>query len=96
MKLAIIIYGAPIDPDVTEAVEAIGLHSYTKLPEVLGRGQRSGPHLDTHVWPGTNSVIMVALADERVPDLIDALRPLKERLLHEGLKLYLLPTEEVL
>jgi len=96
MKLAIIIYGSPIDPDVTEAIEAIGLHSYTKLPEVLGKGQTSGPHLDTHVWPGTNSVIMVALADERVPDLIDALRPLKERFSHEGLKLYLLPAEEVL
>jgi len=96
MKLAIIIYGSPIDPDVTEAIEAIGLNSYTKLPEVLGRGQKSGPHLNTHVWPGTNSLMIVSLTDEHVPGLVEALKPLKERFSHEGLKLYLLPAEEAL
>ena len=96
MKLAIIICGSPIDPDVTEAIEAIGLDSYTKLPEILGRGQKSGPHLSTHVWPGTNSLILVALSDELTESLVQALKPLKERFSHEGLKLYLLPAEEIL
>ena len=96
MKLALIIYGTPIDPDVMEILETLELYSYTKWREVLGRGRTSGPHLDTHVWPGTNAVIMLALPDDRVADLIDALRPIKERLSHEGLKVYLLPTEEAL
>ena len=96
MKLAIIIYGTPIDPEVTEAVEALGLDSYTKWREVLGKGRASGPHLDTHVWPGTNTVIMIALADDRVAALVDALKLIKERLSHEGLKLYLLAAEEAL
>jgi hypothetical protein len=39
---------------------------------------------------------MLALPDDRVTVLIDALRPIKERLSHEGLKLYLLPAEEAL
>jgi nitrogen regulatory protein PII len=96
MKLAFIVYGSPIDPDVTESLETLGLHSYTKWREVLGKGRSSGPHLDTHVWPGTNSVIMVVLADDRVDALVEALKPLKQRLSHEGLKLYLLPAEEAL
>jgi hypothetical protein len=96
MKLAMIIYGTPIDPDVMEILEALELQSYTKWREVLGRGRAAGPRLDTHVWPGTNAVVMLALPDDRVAALIDALRPLKERLSHEGLKLYLLPAEEAL
>jgi len=96
MKLAMIIYGAPIEPDVMEILEALELQSYTKWREVLGKGRTSGPHLDTHVWPGTNAVVMLALPDDRVTALIDALRPIKERLSHEGLKLYLLPVEEAL
>ena len=96
MKLAIIIYGTPIDPDVMEVLEGLGLQSYTKMREILGQGRSSGPRLDTHVWPGTNSMVTVVLADERVEALVDALKPLKERLGHEGLKLYLLPAEEAL
>ena len=96
MKLAVIAYGAPIDPEVTEQIEALGFGSYTKWREVLGKGHASGPRLDTHVWPGTNTVIMLALPDERVAELVDALRPIKERLSHEGLKLYMLPAEAAL
>lgn len=94
MKLAIIIYGKPIDPDVIEVLDGLGLQSYTKWPEALGKGKTSGPRLDTHVWPGANSVIMVALEDDRVQSLVEALRPLKKGFSHEGLKLYLLPAEE--
>lgn len=96
MKLAIIIYGAPIGPDVMEVLEEIGLESYTKIREILGQGRSSGPRLDTHVWPGTNSMIMVVLPDEQVEPLTHALKPLKERFRHEGLKVYLLPAEEAL
>lgn len=96
MKLAFIIYGTPIDPDVMEVLEDLGLQSYTKMREILGQGRSSGPRLDTHVWPGTNSMVTVVLADERVEALVEALKPLKERLEHEGLKLYLLPAEEAL
>lgn len=96
MRLAIIICGKAIDPDVADALEGLGLPSYTKWREVLGQGKASGPHLDSHVWPGTNSVFMVALDDNSATLLTDALRPLKNRFAHEGLKLYFLPVEEAL
>jgi nitrogen regulatory protein PII len=96
MRLAMIIYGSPIDPDVMEVLESLGLESYTKMREVLGKGRSSGPRLDTHIWPGTNAMVMVALSDEKVSSLVDALKPLKERFSHEGLKLYLFSAEEAL
>jgi nitrogen regulatory protein PII len=96
MKLAFIIYGNAIDPDVTEALEALGLSSYTKWREVVGKGKASGPHLGDHIWPGVNSMLMIVLEDEQAADLVDAFRPLKQRFAHEGLKLYFLPVEEAL
>jgi hypothetical protein len=96
MKLAFIICGKAIDQDVTEVLEALGLQSYTKWREVVGKGKASGPHLGDHIWPGVNSMLMLALQDEQAASLADALRPLKERFAHEGLKLYFLPAEEAL
>jgi hypothetical protein len=96
MKLALIICGKAIDADVTEVLEGLGLRSYTKLPDVIGQGKASGPHLASHIWPGTNSVILVVLEESRASLLHDALRPLKERFSQEGLKLYFLPVEEAL
>jgi nitrogen regulatory protein PII len=96
MKLAFIIYGNAIDIEVAEALEALGLSSYTKWREVLGKGKTSGSRLGDHIWPGVNSMRMIALEDDQAASLVDALRPLKERFAHEGLKLYFLPVEEAL
>jgi len=96
MKIAMIICGKAIEPDVAEVLERLGLDSYTRWRDVLGQGKASGPHLDSHVWPGANSVTVIALDDERAQLLTEALRPLKERFSHEGLKLYFLPVEEAL
>ena len=96
MKLVFIIYGNTIEPDVNETLEALGLQSYTQWREVFGKGTTSGPHLGDHVWPGVNSMLMVALDDNQLAPLMDAFRPLKERFAHEGLKLFALPVEQAL
>ena len=96
MKMAFIIYGNAIEPDVAETLDALGLEHYTKWREVVGKGKGSGPHLGTHVWPGVNQMMMIVLRDEQVSPLTEALRPLKDRFAHEGLKLYFLPAEEAL
>ncbi|RJP16662.1 MAG: transcriptional regulator [Candidatus Abyssobacteria bacterium SURF_5] len=96
MKLAFIIYGNAIDPDVAEVLENLGLQSYTKWSEVIGKGKTSGPRLGSHVWPGINSMMMLAIGDEHVAPLADALKVLKERFSHEGLKLYVLPVDQAL
>jgi nitrogen regulatory protein PII len=96
MKLVFIVYGNAIDPDVSEALEELGLTSYTKWREVFGKGATSGPHLGDHVWPGVNSMLMIVLDDDQLAPLMEAFRPLKERFAHEGLKLYSLPVEQAL
>jgi nitrogen regulatory protein PII len=90
MKLVFIVYGNAIDPDVSEALEELGLTSYTKWREVFGKGATSGPHLGDHVWPGVNSMLMIVLDDDQLAPLM------KERFAHEGLKLYSLPVEQAL
>ena len=40
---------------------------YTKMKEGHGVGSETEPKLGTHIWPGANNVLFVAVRNEEVP-----------------------------
>jgi len=88
MKLVLIAYNEAIDEEVMGILEQAGLGSYTKWTKVLGKGERSGPHLMTHTWPKANNALMTVTDDESAGKLLDGVRELRERLAQEGLKAF--------
>jgi hypothetical protein len=93
VKLVLVVHNSAIDNEVNDALTALGMDAYTKLPGALGRGHTSEPHLDTDVWPGTNTLTLVVLADDQVPPLLDRVRELRAVLGTEGIKAFVLPVE---
>jgi hypothetical protein len=83
-----------IESQVVERLSALGLRSYTKWPRLMGVGETSGPHLDSHVWPGANAVIAVVAPDDKARALMDEIRELRKTLGREGIKAFLLPVED--
>lgn len=94
MKAVFIICVTALENFVMDSLKNAGAKNYTKFPYLLGEGGHSEPHLDTHVWPGTNIGILAILDDEKARRLSLSLRELKKSYLKEGVKAFILPVEE--
>ena len=95
MKLVIICYNVAIHEEALEILKEVGIQSYTKFEKVQGVGKLSGPHLGTHIWPAINSVMIIALEDEKKDKLIERIKELRKKLGKEGVKAFVLPVEEI-
>ncbi|MFH1440969.1 MAG: PG0541 family transporter-associated protein, partial [Candidatus Omnitrophota bacterium] len=60
MKMVMVVYNEAIDMEVMEILESCALKNYTKVTGVYGRGETSGVHLGSDVWPGRNNILYVA------------------------------------
>ncbi|MBD3180171.1 MAG: hypothetical protein GF417_11600 [Candidatus Latescibacteria bacterium] len=94
MKMVLFIYNASIEEEVRQCMKECGVDKFTRFQELHGRGRHSDPHMGTHIWPSTNSMIMVVCEDERARQLLSRMRELKERFMESGIKAFLLPVEE--
>ena len=95
MKLVMICYNEAIDGEVTELLEQADVKGYTKWTKVLGKGQTSGPHLNSHIWPKVNNVIVTVLPEKFAADILERIREMKSVVATEGLKAFMLPIEEI-
>ena len=98
MKMIFIVYNAVIDEEVMEALKEIGVENYTKWDRVLGKGPISGSHFDSDIWPGVNSMLAIAVEDEKKNEIMDRIRELKskESLRKAGIRAFVLPLEEMI
>jgi len=95
VKLVIICYNVAIHEEVLEVLEELEIKSYTRFKEAQGVGKLSGPHLGDHIWPAINSVLIVALEEDKKDKLIEQIRELRKKLGKEGVKAFVLPLEEI-
>ena len=58
-------------------LDRLKIRGYSKWEDVLGRGTEDGePRLGTHTWPEMNSSVLTVIEDEKVQDLLGAIRKL--------------------
>lgn len=88
MKMIMIAYNEAMDMEVMEILENCSLTNYTKIGETFGRGTSSGTHLGTDIWPGLNNVLYAACPDDRVQQILAAIRNLRKSLGKEGVKAF--------
>lgn len=96
MKLIFLIYNVVIENKIMEELEKANVKSYTKLPSIHGVGTHSAPHLDNNVWPGVNHGLFIAVEEEKKEEILKRMKELKSTYEKEGLKVFVLPLEEVL
>ena len=64
---------------------------YTKFTNLRGAGECSEPHLDTQIWPGTNSMLLVCVEPGQKEALLEAVRRMKDIHREEGVRAFVLP-----
>ncbi|MGQ9662404.1 MAG: PG0541 family transporter-associated protein [Kiritimatiellia bacterium] len=96
MKMVMIVYNEAIDEEVFDALrQCCDLVAYTKWTKVCGQGCRSEPHLQTHVWPKGNNVLMVCTEEITARKLVARVRELRATFGREGLKAFVWTVDEV-
>ncbi len=94
MKMVMIIYNEALDNEVMEILEGADIKGYTKVSKAFGRGEKSGTHLGTDIWPGLNNILYVACADPQAKELIAGVKEMRSKVGHEGVKAFVLSLEE--
>ena len=77
MIIMFIIYSKAVDEEMVEIVKE-SADGYTKFVDVQGEGHRE-PQLGTHIWPGKNNCIMVAVEKNKEKNIIEKTTELKEK-----------------
>ena len=73
MKLLAIVCGAGLDDEVIEILKSSGARGYTHLENCTGEG-RTGPHMDTSVWPGQHHIVLSCVEEGIVPGVVERIR----------------------
>ncbi len=95
MKMFLLIYCDAADEAVIATLKESGVRGYTKLMEACGEGTETEPKLGTHIWPGRNNVILMAVPDDAISLLDARIRELKQEYPRAGVRSFLLPMEEL-
>ena len=93
MNMVLIAYNEAIDEEVMELLDDAGAGGYTQWTGVLGKGNTSGPHLLSHVWPKGNHVLFAVVEDAAAEALMAAAGRLKRTVATEGIQAFVLNVE---
>jgi hypothetical protein len=73
MKLLAIVCAAGLDDEVIGIIKGAGAQGYTHLENCTGEG-RTGPHMDTAVWPGQHHLLLTCVDESIVPLIVEKVR----------------------
>ena len=95
MKAVLIVHNMAIDEEINESLAEADIDSYTKFPNILGKGQLSRPHLDSDVWPETNCATLAVTDPDKAEKLMKIIGQMRTKLGAEGIKAFLWSIEQI-
>jgi hypothetical protein len=74
-----IIYDSALDEYLEKLLKKHEIVKYVKMPDIQACWSDMIKHLNTHVWPGTDTIMLVLLESEIAKSFIEDLKKLKEK-----------------
>jgi hypothetical protein len=96
MKMVMISYNEAIDIETMEVLEHCVVKNYTKIKGVYGKGESSGTHLGTDIWPGRNNLLYVACEENQAKQILSCVKELRKKLGKEGIKAFAWGLDELI
>jgi nitrogen regulatory protein PII len=99
MKLVLIVFNFIYDEAVRAMIEQLKIPGFTEIERVVGTGE-SGKRLDTHIFPGHDTMLLTVLPEEQVAPLLAEITRFKRGLAERakrpgGIKVFVLPVEQM-
>lgn len=89
MKSVMIIFNQANTGRVEYLLDVLDIKGFTFFEQVQGRGTNGGePRRGTHAWPEMNSAVITVVEDDKVPQLLEAVRKLDARNPEVGVKAF--------
>ncbi|MCQ2343433.1 MAG: hypothetical protein MJ002_00725 [Paludibacteraceae bacterium] len=96
MKSVFIVFNQANTERVEFMLDELGIRGFTFFEQIQGRGTNDGdPRRGTHTWPEMNSAVMTVVPDEKVGELLSAVRKLDHRNLEVGVKAFVWNIEQM-
>ncbi len=96
MKSVFIVYNQAHTERVEYLLDSLGVRGVTMWEEVKGRGTVDGePRMGTHTWPEMNTAAMTIVPDEKVDELLNAVKKLDAINKDVGVKAFVWNIEQV-
>ncbi len=79
-KLLRIVCDSSLEDELVGMLVEDGIEEYTIFPSLKGSWEKSKKHLDSHVWPGSDSIIFTVLEKKECERVVEKYRIKKESL----------------
>ena len=95
MKAVFIAFSQTNTERIEYMLDRLGIRGFTFWEDVQGRGTLTGePHRGTHTWPEMNSAMLVMVDDEKVHEIMQAVKKLSVRNDGVGVRAFVWTVEE--
>ncbi|MGM0508310.1 MAG: PG0541 family transporter-associated protein [Fusobacteriota bacterium] len=75
-----IIFDSSIEDEIKKLIRCLDIKECVEFPDLKGEWGKDQKHLGTHIWPGSDSAILIIEEEEKAKKLIERLRKYKEDL----------------
>lgn len=96
MKSVFIVFNQANTERVEYMLDRLSIRGFTFWENVQGVGSMNGePRRGTHTWPEMNSAVMTVFPDEKVDDLLIAVKKLDQRNKEVGVRAFVWNIEQM-
>ncbi|MFC1746309.1 PG0541 family transporter-associated protein [Candidatus Riflebacteria bacterium] len=88
MQMLMIVGSTTLKEEIEDFLKSAGLLFFTLIPYVLGHGKAGGPRFDDEVWPGHNSIYLLAVDETNKKLVNEWIKDYRKNEKREGLKLF--------
>ncbi|MBF0407368.1 MAG: hypothetical protein HQM10_08440 [Candidatus Riflebacteria bacterium] len=96
MEMLVIVCSSTLQDMMNDFLEKSGITSYTRVPEVIGAGLCGGKRLNDEIWPGVNTLYLIALQPDKAAGIKNWAREYRREEIREGLKVFSLNVQEII
>jgi hypothetical protein len=83
--------------EIIAIFDQLKIRGFTYWSETQGRGTHQGePHYGTHAWPSLNCSFLVFIEEDKVTELLEALKKLDQSAEQQGLRAFVMPCEQMM
>lgn len=95
MKGIFIAYDQAYNMEIADAIQSLGCKGFTMWQDIEGCGSDTGlPHMGNHAWPTMNNAILTFVPDDKVDDILAALRAKDEETPDLGIRAFVWNVEK--
>ena len=77
MKRLEIYFDSYLLEKVQEEIKEYGIEQYILIPKVFSEWNKNLKHFTSHVWPGTDSILVAYVSDEQAKEIMRVIKMIK-------------------